>query len=133
MPVVDSRPPGAGERSPATVPGPRISLPPVSLPALALFLCGLALWATAAWLLLAGLASPWLTIPLHVLATFVMFTVAHESAHHTAGRLTWLNEDATRQLMGRSAAAQVADCDVAFVFGTGSIISEQVALVLEGD
>ncbi|WP_329064975.1 fatty acid desaturase [Amycolatopsis sp. NBC_01480] len=92
MPVVDSRPPGAGERSPATVPGPRISLPPVSLPALALFLCGLALWATAAWLLLAGLASPWLTIPLDVLATFVMFTVAHESAHHTAGRLTWLNE-----------------------------------------
>ncbi|SEP46059.1 fatty acid desaturase [Amycolatopsis saalfeldensis] len=92
MPVVDSRPPGAGERGPATVPGPRIALPPVSLPALALFLGGLALWATATWLLLAGLASPWLTVPLHVLATFTMFTVAHESAHHTAGRLTWLNE-----------------------------------------
>jgi ferredoxin-NADP reductase/fatty acid desaturase len=92
MPVVDSRPPGAGAKRPATVPGPRISLPPVSLPALALFLGGLALWATATWLLLAGLASPWLTIPLHVLATFTMFTVAHESAHHTAGRLTWLNE-----------------------------------------
>ena len=41
--------------------------------------------------------------------------------------------DAARQVMGRSAAAQVADCDVAFVTGTGGIMSEQVALVLGGD
>ncbi|GLP74586.1 transporter [Mycobacterium antarcticum] len=41
--------------------------------------------------------------------------------------------DAARQVMGRSAAAQVRDCDVAFVTGTGGIMSEQVALVLEGD
>ncbi|WP_328611863.1 fatty acid desaturase [Amycolatopsis sp. NBC_00345] len=92
MPVVDSRPPGAGEKGRSAVPGPRLALPPVSLPALALFFGGLTLWATATWLLLAGLASPWLTIPLHTAVTFTMFTVAHESAHHTAGRLTWLNE-----------------------------------------
>ncbi|BDX31232.1 transporter [Mycobacterium antarcticum] len=41
--------------------------------------------------------------------------------------------DAARQVMGRSAVAQVRDCDVAFVTGTGGIMSEQVALVLEGD
>ena len=41
--------------------------------------------------------------------------------------------DAARQVMGRSAAAQVADCDVAFVTGTGGIMSEQVALVLGGE
>lgn len=41
--------------------------------------------------------------------------------------------DAARQVMGRSAAAQVRDCDVAFVTGTGGIMSEQVALVLGGD
>jgi acetyl-CoA acetyltransferase len=41
--------------------------------------------------------------------------------------------DAARQLMGRAAAAQVAGADVAFVAGTGGIMSEQVALVLEGD
>ncbi len=41
--------------------------------------------------------------------------------------------DAARQVMGRSAAAQVPDCDVAFVSGTGGIMSEQVALVLGGD
>ena len=41
--------------------------------------------------------------------------------------------DAARQVMGRAAAAQVADCDRAFVTGTGGIMSEQVALVLGGD
>jgi len=41
--------------------------------------------------------------------------------------------DAARQVMGRAAEAQVADCDVAFVAGTGGIMSEQVALLLRGD
>jgi acetyl-CoA acetyltransferase len=41
--------------------------------------------------------------------------------------------DAARQVMGRSAEAQVPDCDVAFVSGTGGIMSEQVALMLRGD
>ncbi|HNF07058.1 MAG TPA: thiolase family protein [Mycobacterium sp.] len=41
--------------------------------------------------------------------------------------------DAARQLMGRSATAQVRDANTAFVAGTGGIMSEQVALVLGGD
>ncbi|MET0700862.1 MAG: thiolase family protein [Mycobacterium sp.] len=41
--------------------------------------------------------------------------------------------DAARQVMGRSAAAQIADCNTAFVTGTGGIMSEQVALILAGD
>jgi acetyl-CoA C-acetyltransferase len=41
--------------------------------------------------------------------------------------------DAARQLMGRAADAQVADCNRAFVSGTGGIMSEQVALLLGGD
>jgi acetyl-CoA C-acetyltransferase len=45
--------------------------------------------------------------------------------HHVA--------DAARQVMGRAAAAQVADCNHALVSGTGGIMSEQVALVLSGD
>jgi acetyl-CoA C-acetyltransferase len=40
--------------------------------------------------------------------------------------------DAARQVMGRSATAQVAECNTAFVTGTGGIMSEQVALVLAG-
>ncbi|MCV7094267.1 thiolase family protein [Mycobacterium kubicae] len=41
--------------------------------------------------------------------------------------------DAARQIMGRAGAAQVADCHRAFVSGNGGILSEQTALVLEGD
>ncbi|MGN7779109.1 thiolase family protein [Mycolicibacterium sp. 22603] len=41
--------------------------------------------------------------------------------------------DATRQLMGRAGATQVADCHRAFVSGNGGVLSEQEALVLEGD
>ncbi|MGV0579402.1 thiolase family protein [Mycolicibacterium elephantis] len=41
--------------------------------------------------------------------------------------------DATRQIMGRAQAAQVADCHRAFVSGNGGILSEQTALILEGD
>ena len=41
--------------------------------------------------------------------------------------------DATRQIMGRSAGTQVADCNRAFVSGNGGILSEQTTLVLEGD
>jgi acetyl-CoA C-acetyltransferase len=41
--------------------------------------------------------------------------------------------DAVRQVTGRAGAAQVADCNTAFVTGNGGIMSEQVALVLQGD
>ena len=41
--------------------------------------------------------------------------------------------DAARQVMGRGAHAQVADCDTAFVTGNGGIMSEQVALLLQGE
>lgn len=41
--------------------------------------------------------------------------------------------DAARQLMGRAGQAQVADCDTAFVTGNGGIMSEQVALLLQGE
>jgi acetyl-CoA acetyltransferase len=41
--------------------------------------------------------------------------------------------DATRQIQGRAGAAQVIDCNRAFVSGNGGIMSEQTALVLRGD
>jgi acetyl-CoA acetyltransferase len=41
--------------------------------------------------------------------------------------------DGVRQIMGRAGQAQVRDCDIAFVSGNGGIMSEQVALVLQGD
>lgn len=41
--------------------------------------------------------------------------------------------DATRQIMGRAGAAQVANCNRAFVSGNGGILSEQTTLILEGE
>ncbi|MCM2387581.1 thiolase family protein [Streptomyces albipurpureus] len=41
--------------------------------------------------------------------------------------------DATRQIQRRSGDNQVSDCDRAFVTGNGGIMSEQVALILQGD
>jgi acetyl-CoA C-acetyltransferase len=41
--------------------------------------------------------------------------------------------DGTRQVMGRAGDAQVRDCNTAFVSGNGGIMSEQVALVLQGE
>jgi acetyl-CoA acetyltransferase len=41
--------------------------------------------------------------------------------------------DGARQIMGRSGAAQVSDCNTAFVSGNGGIMSEQAALILQGD
>jgi acetyl-CoA C-acetyltransferase len=40
--------------------------------------------------------------------------------------------DAVRQISGRAGLAQVPDCNIAFVSGNGGIMSEQVALILEG-
>lgn len=48
-----------------------------------------------------------------------------------AGGMTQVVEGA-RQIMGRADDRQVADCNVAYVSGTGGIMSEQAALILEG-
>ncbi|MGX1768561.1 thiolase family protein [Dietzia sp. NPDC055343] len=41
--------------------------------------------------------------------------------------------DGVRQVMGRAGDAQVKDCNTAFVTGNGGIMSEQVALILQGE
>lgn len=49
-----------------------------------------------------------------------------------AGGMTHVVEGA-KQLMGRSDARQVKQCDTVFVSGNGGIMSEQTALILRGD
>jgi ferredoxin-NADP reductase/fatty acid desaturase len=80
------------------VPDPRIPLPQAAVPTVLLFVASLAVWGGATWLVLAAHVSAWLTVPLHALVSFAMFTVVHECVHHAAGRQTWLNE-----LLGRLA------------------------------
>ena len=73
-------------------------VPAVVVPTL--FICGsaLALGAAATWLALVAHVSPLVTVPLHVVATFALFVVVHDAAHHAAGRQTWVND-----LLGRIA------------------------------
>jgi ferredoxin-NADP reductase/fatty acid desaturase len=94
---------GAKAVRPGEVPNPRIPLPTVAVPTVVLFAAGLVVWGAATWLYYADLAPRWVTIGLHALVTFTMFTVAHESAHHAAGKLTWVNET-----LGRLAVPFVA-------------------------
>jgi len=102
MPLVETQPRGRkplGTTTRRPLPSARIPLPVISVPTLLLFFGGLVLWCTATWLVLARIAPPVLTVPLHAIVTFTMFTVVHESAHHAAGKLTWVNETLGRLAM----------------------------------
>ncbi|MHA6795558.1 fatty acid desaturase [Pseudonocardia bannensis] len=74
------------------VPDPGIPLPPAATPTLTLFFGSLVVWGVATWLALGEHAPFWVTIPLHALVTFTMFTVLHDAIHHAAGRMNWVNE-----------------------------------------
>lgn len=92
-----------GETTARAAPAARIALPAVSVPALLLFTGGVAVWLASTWLLLAGLVPAPVTVVLNTAVTFAMYTVVHESAHHSAGKLTWVNE-----VLGRLAVPFVA-------------------------
>ncbi|WP_328810526.1 fatty acid desaturase [Rhodococcus sp. NBC_00294] len=80
------------------VPDPGISLPRVAVPTAVLWAVSFAMWLTATAIVLSSASRWWLllTIPIHAFVTFSMFTVLHESVHHAAGRLGWVND-----LLGR--------------------------------
>ncbi len=74
------------------VPDPGIPLPVIALPTVALWAVGIGWWAFVAWLLLGAGVSAWITIPLHAVVNFTMFTVLHDATHHAVSRHTWINE-----------------------------------------
>ena len=94
--------------------GPNQGLPEVSAPlpeivwaTVALFLGALAVWSASVWGTLTQTLPLWATIPMNAAASFVMFTVLHDAAHHSMGRADWINE-----LFGR--------LSMLFVVGWGS-------------
>lgn len=108
MSVIDTQTRRSTEPAPGwvgrcAVPAPRFPLPAVALPAVLLFAGALAVWVVSTWLLVAGLTPPAVTVALNTAVTFAMYTVVHESAHHAAGKLTWVNE-----VLGRLAVPFVA-------------------------
>ncbi|HVV11934.1 FAD-binding oxidoreductase [Amycolatopsis sp.] len=70
----------------------RVTVPEVVTPTLLLFGGSLGLGASAVWLALGEHFPAWVTVPMHVVAMFGLFVVVHESSHHAAGRLTWIND-----------------------------------------
>lgn len=88
-----------GTRAVVRFPAVRIRLPPVALPTLLLFAGAMTLGTSATWLALGGGAPWWITVPLHFAAMTGMAVVVHECAHHSAGRLTWLNSALGRLAM----------------------------------
>jgi fatty acid desaturase len=73
------------------IPDPQERVPVLAWPTLSIFAGGYGLWIAAAALYLTDTV-PWaVSIPLNAIASFVLFTVAHDSAHHSLSSNTTLN------------------------------------------
>jgi beta-carotene hydroxylase len=72
---------------------PGLTMPMIATPTVLIWLGALALWVTATVVMVSDLTRWCLlfTIPAHILATYAMFTVLHDSIHYTVGRPEWVN------------------------------------------
>lgn len=77
---------------------PRFARPTVAVPTVLVWVGSLVAWLAATAAVFCGASRWWLvlTILIQGLVSFSMFTVLHESIHHTVGRANWIN-----QLFGR--------------------------------
>jgi fatty acid desaturase len=73
------------------IPDPAESVPVLAWPTLSIFAGGYALWIGAAVLYLTGTVPWFVSIPPAAAASFILFTVAHDSAHHSLSSNTTLN------------------------------------------
>lgn len=85
---------GAGAAIPRSFPAPRFARPTVAVPTVLVWLGSFAAWCAATAAVLCGVSWWWLvvTIAVQSLVTFSMFSVLHESIHHTVGRPNWINQ-----------------------------------------
>lgn len=81
------------------IPDPQEPVPAVAWPTVALFAGALALWAGSAAALLTGLWPWWVSTLLSAVAAYLLFTVSHDAAHHSAssrpGLNTWIGRLST--------------------------------------
>ena len=74
------------------IPDPDEPVPRIAWPTLALLVVGIGLWAWSSAMWLARLW-PWeISVALNALASYLLFTVAHDAAHHAAARNARLND-----------------------------------------
>ena len=96
-------PTAVGPRVRGALPDPGERVPRLALPTMAIYGSALALWGLATWAVLTEALSPWLTVPMHIAAGFVMFTVLHDAVHYSISSTRWVNG-----LVGRLAVPFVA-------------------------
>jgi fatty acid desaturase len=96
----DARPAAAPARR---TPHPGVPRPQVAWPTVGLTVVLLVVFGATAWAALTGRASAWVTIPIHAVVCFGMFTVLHDATHRGAGRVKVVNE-----VLGRVAIPFVA-------------------------
>ncbi len=83
---------------PARIPDPREPLPSIAGPTLGVLAAGVTIWVASSVLYLTGELPWWATILLNAVASYLLFTVAHDAGHHSAAGVVWVND-----LMGRIA------------------------------
>ena len=74
------------------IPDPQEPVPAVALPTVALLLGGLVVWTGSAAAMLAGVWPWWVSTLISAVASYLMFTVAHDAGHHSASRDSTLNK-----------------------------------------
>jgi fatty acid desaturase len=80
--------------SPVTVtriPDPGEPVPRLSGPAIALFLAGLGLWGSSTALALTHTWPLYAAIPFNALASYMLFTIAHDASHHSLSSVETVN------------------------------------------
>ncbi|MGQ0483498.1 MAG: fatty acid desaturase [Pseudonocardia sp.] len=94
------------------VPDPGEPVPGLALPTLGLFVGCLVVEGMALYAALALGWSTWITLPVFVAVSFVMFTVLHDAVHYSISRRRWVNA-----LLGRLAIPFVVPYAAAPLFG----------------
>jgi ring-1,2-phenylacetyl-CoA epoxidase subunit PaaE len=81
------------------IPDPEEPVPAVAWPTVALLLGGIALWGGSAAAALADVWPWWVSTLISAVASYLLFTVAHDASHHAASRdsklNTWIGRIAT--------------------------------------
>ncbi|WP_231986762.1 fatty acid desaturase [Mycobacterium sp. 852002-40037_SCH5390672] len=95
-------------------PTPRFARRTIAVPTVLVWLGSFVAWSAATAAVLYGVGPWWLVVTIVVqgLVTFSMFTVLHESIHHTVGRPEWIN-----QIFGRLSMPFVS------LFGTFPVLA----------
>jgi fatty acid desaturase len=74
------------------IPDPAEPVPSLAIPTFLLLLAGIGLWVGSSALYLADVLPWWAAVPLNAIASYLLFTVSHDAAHHSVSSNGALNK-----------------------------------------